>query len=124
MSNSINQVTLIGVVGKDPEVNHYPNGTVIAKFPLATSESYKDKNTGEQTEKTTWHNLQCWGGFAEKIEREVRKGTRLWIDGKNANDSWEDENKVKHYKSYVQINRFEILAKTQPKNGNDYMNRM
>lgn len=120
----MNQVILIGVVGKDPDVTHYPNGTVIAKFPLATSESYKDKNTGEQIEKTTWHNLQCWGQFAEKVEREVKKGTRLWIDGKNANDSWEDENKVKHYKSYVQINRFEILTRLQPKNSYDSMSRM
>lgn len=110
MNISRNQVTLIGTVGKDPEVTHHPNGTVIAKLPLATVESWKDKATGEWQERTTWISLQCWGKFAEDMENEVRKGTRLYIEGKIVNDSWEDEKKVKHYKTYVQISSYDLLA--------------
>lgn len=125
MSNSRNQVFLKGVVGRDPEVTHHPNGTVIAKLPLATVESWKDKATGEWQERTTWISLQCWGKFAEDMENEVRRGTRLYIEGKIVNDSWEDEKKVKHYKTYVQISSYDILASRARKNsGDNDMSRM
>jgi len=120
---SKNQTTLIGTVGKDPEVIHYPNGTVIAKLSLATNEKYK--KDGKDVEKTTWHNVRAWGYFAELIERDVKTGTVLCIDGKNANDTWEDKSGKKHYEYYVQINQFGILAKQESRNGsNDYMSRM
>lgn len=122
MANSINHVTLKGTVGKDPEVTYYDNGTVIAKISLATDESYKDKNQ-QVVEKTTWHNVRCWGSYAEKMEREVKKGTRLWLEGKIVTDSWEDKEGQKHYQTYVQISQFEILQRIQPRSNND-MSRM
>ena len=123
MSDSINQVTLKGTVGKDPEVTYHPNGTVIAKISLATNEKYKDKNQ-QLVEKTTWHDVRCWGGFAERMEREVRKGVRLWLEGKQVNDSWEDKEGKKHYQTYVQIKQFEILQKIQPRSNDNDMSRM
>ena len=114
MSILNNLVILSGNVGKDPDVKYLDNGTVVANFPLATTESWKDRS-GEWQERTTWHNLSCWGDLAKKAELLVKKGIRMSVHGKLANDSWDDKEGVKHYKTYVAIQEFEILA-LQPRN--------
>jgi len=78
---SLNKVLLIGNVGKDPEVRHLENGSMVARFSLATTERFKDKN-GEFQEQTEWHNIVCWRSLAERVEKYVKKGSQLFIEGK------------------------------------------
>lgn len=86
---SLNKVLLIGNVGKDPEVRHLEIGAVTASFSLATSERYKDRN-GEVKDITEWHNIVCWRGLAEIVEKYVKKGTQLYIEGKIRTRSYQD----------------------------------
>jgi len=73
MAGSVNKVILIGNLGKDPEVRHLENGAVVANFSIATSETYKDRQTGERRENTDWHDIVVWRGLAEVVEKYLRK---------------------------------------------------
>ena len=77
----INKVILVGNVGKDPEVRHLENGTAVASFSLATSETYKDRDGNRQT-RTEWHNIVLWRGLADVVEKYVKKGQMLYIEGR------------------------------------------
>ena len=78
----VNKATILGHLGKDPEVRYSPSGTAFAKFSLATSESWNDKNTGEKREKTEWHNIVIQGKLAEVAGEYLRKGSQVYIEGK------------------------------------------
>lgn len=104
----VNKVTLIGRLGKDPEVRTLDSGTNIAKFPLATDESYKDKN-GEWQTITEWHNIIMWRDAAERAEKQLKKGFLVYIDGKLTNRSWQDENGNTRYITEVRANTFRLL---------------
>ena len=91
----INKVILVGNVGKDPEIRHIETGSV-AKFPLATTERYKNK-AGERTEKTEWHNISIWSPLSEIVEKYVHKGSRLYIEGRLQTRSYEDSAGNKRY---------------------------
>ncbi len=86
----VNKVILIGNLGKDPEVRHLESGASVANFPIATTETYKDRN-GNRQEKTEWHNIVLWRGLAEISEKYLRKGSQVYIEGKITNRSWEDQ---------------------------------
>lgn len=86
----VNEVTLIGNVGSDPEVKFFDSGSQVAKFTLATSEKYKSK-TGEKQEKTQWHNVVAWSGLAKLVESYVKKGSKLYIRGRLEYEQWEDK---------------------------------
>ena len=77
---SVNKVILIGHVGKDPEVKHLDGGVTVAKFSLATNETYTDKN-GQKVNQTEWHNIVVWRGLAETVEKYVKSGKLLYIEG-------------------------------------------
>ena len=77
MAGSVNKVILIGNLGRDPEVRHLENGAVVANFPIATSETYKDRNTGERVSQTEWHNVVVWRGLAEVAEKYLKKGNSV-----------------------------------------------
>lgn len=94
--NSLNKVILIGNIGKDPEVRHLEDGATIAKFPLATTETYNDK-TGAKITQTEWHNIVLWRGLAEVAEKYLRKGKQVYIEGKLKTRSWEDKDGNKRY---------------------------
>ena len=87
---SLNKVMLIGNVGRDPDIRHLANNSMIARFPLATSEKFKTKS-GELQEQTEWHNIVCWRGLAELAEKYIRKGSRLYIEGRIRTSSWIDK---------------------------------
>src|SRR5690606_35819663 len=91
----VNKVILVGNLGKDPEVRTLENGRKVANFSLATSEAYKDKS-GERVERTEWHNIVFWGPIAEVIERYVKKGSKIYVEGKLRTRSYEQEG-VKKY---------------------------
>ncbi len=82
---------LVGRLGKDPEVRHLENGATVANFSIATSETYKDRQTGERREQTEWHNVVLWRGLAEVAEKYVKKGDMIYVEGKLRTRSWEKD---------------------------------
>lgn len=113
MAGSVNKVILIGNLGKDPEVRHLENGAVVASFPLATSEVYTDRNTGEKKEITDWHNIVVWRGLAEVVEKYVRKGTKLYVEGKLKNRSWQDKDGNTRYTTEVVADELTMLSRAE-----------
>ncbi len=97
----VNKVILIGNLGKDPEVRHLESGVMVANFTLATSESYKDRNTGERKQVTEWHNVVLWRGLAEIAEKYLRKGNQVYIEGKLRTRSWTDQEGNNRYTTEV-----------------------
>lgn len=93
---SVNKVILLGNLGKDPEVRNLEGGAKVVKFPLATSESYKDKS-GNKIEQTEWHNIVVWRGLADIAEKYLRKGSSVFIEGKIRSRSWDDKDGNKRY---------------------------
>jgi len=89
MAKSVNKVILVGNVGKDPEVKYTPSGTALAKFSIATNERFKDKS-GEWQDRTEWHNVLAWERLAEIVGEYVRKGSKIYIEGRLQTSSWED----------------------------------
>jgi len=109
MAKSVNHAILLGNTGKDPEIRSIPSGGKVATVTLATSDRYKD-NSGEWKEKTEWHNLVAYGRIAEVIEQYVKKGSKLYIEGKIETRSWEDKHSgEKKYQTQIKIDEL-ILA--------------
>lgn len=94
--SGVNKVILVGNVGKDPEVRYLEGGIAVAKFPLATSETYKNKN-GEKVEQTEWHNVVLWRGLAEVAEKYVKKGKQVYIEGRIKTRTYGEENNKKYF---------------------------
>jgi len=90
MAKSVNKVILVGNLGKDPEVKFTPSGVPVAKFSLATNERYKDK-AGEWQDRTEWHNIVAWQRLAEIVGEYVKKGSKIYIEGRLQTSSWEDK---------------------------------
>jgi len=113
MAGSVNKVILIGNLGKDPEVRHLENGAVVANFSIATSESYNDKNTGERREITDWHNIVLWRGLAQVAEKYLKKGMKVYIEGKLKTRSWTDENNQTRYTTEVVADQMTMLSRAE-----------
>ncbi len=88
---SLNRHEIIGRLGKDPEIRHLENGSTVASFSVATSMTWKDRNTGEKREKTEWHNCVIWGELAEVVEKYVKKGDQIYLAGRSETRSWEKD---------------------------------
>lgn len=112
MAKSLNKVMLIGNTGKDPEVRYTPNNTAVASFSMATTDSWKDQS-GNLQEKTEWHNLVVWGKLAEVCQEIVKKGTRIYIEGRLQTRSWEDKDKIKRYTTEIVVNELIVLSSKQ-----------
>lgn len=111
MSRGINKVTLIGVCGKDPEHKMTPSQLSITNLSIATSESWKDKQTGAKVENTEWHNIVMYGKLAEITNMYVRKGAKLYIEGKLKTEKWKDKDSGKdRYKTIIVANEMQILS--------------
>jgi single-strand DNA-binding protein len=113
MAGSVNKVILIGNLGKDPEVRHLENGTTVANFPIATSEVYTDKNTGQKVENTDWHDIVVWRGLAEVVEKYVRKGYKVYVEGKLKKRSWQDKEGNTRYSVEVVADELTILSRPE-----------
>ena len=107
-SRGVNKVILVGNLGNDPEVRYMPNGNAVANVSLATSETWKDKSTGEQQEKTEWHRVVFFNRLAEIVEQYVKKGTKLYVEGRLQTRSWEQDG-VKRYSTEVVANEMQML---------------
>lgn len=110
MAGSVNKVILIGNLGKDPEVRYLESGVPVAKFPIATSETFKDKNTGEKREVTDWHNIVLWRGLAQVAENYLKKGMKVYIEGKIKTRSWTDENNQTRYATDIVADQMTMLS--------------
>jgi single-strand DNA-binding protein len=111
----INKVILIGNLGKDPEIRVIENGRKVANFSLATTESYKDKN-GQRVDQTEWHNISFWGPIADVIEKYLKKGSKVYVEGKLRTRSYEDKEKVKRYVTEI-LGREMTMLDNAPKSG-------
>ncbi len=109
MPRSVNKAILVGNVGKDPEVKFLPSGSAVANFSLATSERFKDK-TGEFQERTEWHSLVAYQRLAEIVRDYVKKGSKLYIEGRIQTRSWDDKDNQKHYKTEIVVNDLVLLS--------------
>lgn len=110
---ALNKVMLIGNVGKDPEIRYLDNATgstKVASFPLATSERYRDRN-GEIHENTEWHNIVAWRNTADLVERFVKKGSQLYIEGRLRTRSWTDQTGGKRYTTEVSVDNIQLLGR-------------
>ncbi|MFA8434378.1 MAG: single-stranded DNA-binding protein [Marinifilaceae bacterium] len=107
---SVNKVILVGNVGKDPEVRYLEGGTAVCNMPLATSETYTNKN-GEKVTQTEWHNLVLWRKTAEVAEKWVKKGTQLYVEGRLRTRSWEDQEGVKKYTTEIYVDNMQMLGR-------------
>lgn len=112
---SVNKVILLGNTGRDPEVKYFDNGGVVATITLATTENgYTSKDGREVPEKTEWHNIVLYNGIAKVAEKFVKKGDRLYIDGKLRTRSYEDTHGVKKYVTEIICDKMEILTPKRP----------
>jgi single-strand DNA-binding protein len=107
--SGVNKVILVGRLGKDPEVRNLDNGATVANFTVATSESYKDKTTGEKKEITEWHNVVLWRGLAEIAQKYLHKGDMVYVEGKLRTRSWEKEG-VTRYTTEVIADSMTMLS--------------
>ncbi len=112
--SGVNKVILIGNVGADPEVRHLENGVSVANFNLATSETFKDRKTGERREQTEWHRVVVWRGLAEVVEKYVRKGSKLFIEGRLRTRKWEKDG-IDRYTTEIYADNMTMLDRA----GND-----
>lgn len=108
-SKGVNKVILVGHLGQDPEVRYIPSGGAVANITLATSESWKDKQTGEQKEKTEWHRVVIFGKLAEITGEYLRKGSQVYIEGSLQTRKWKDQSGQDRYTTEVVVNVGGIL---------------
>ena len=113
MSGSVNKVILIGNLGKDPEVRHLENGSAVANFSIATSEVYTDKSTGQKVENTDWHDIVVWRGLAEVAEKYIKKGYKVYVEGKLKKRSWKDKEGNMRYTTEVVADELTILSRPE-----------
>jgi single-strand DNA-binding protein len=107
MAGSVNKVILVGNLGKDPEIRSFQNGGKVANFSIATSESWKDKNTGEKREKTDWHNVAIFNeGLVRVAEQYLRKGSKVYIEGQLQTRKWTDQSGSDKYTTEVVLQNY------------------
>jgi single-strand DNA-binding protein len=108
MGRSVNKVTIIGTLGRDPEMKYMPNGNAVVNLSVATDESYNDKQSGQKVEKTEWHRLTAYGKLAEIIGQYLKKGSRAYFEGKLQTREWEKDG-IKRYTTEIITNDMMML---------------
>lgn len=119
---SLNKVCLLGNLGKDPEIRSMQSGARVANFSVATSESWKDKNTGEKREQTEWHRVVCFNDNLSKIiEQYLRKGSKVYIEGALKTRKWTDKDGVERYTTEIVLQAFNgtLLMLSSSQGGSD-----
>jgi len=112
----INKVTLIGNLGKDPEVKHLESGAVVARLTVATNENYRDK-AGEWQTITEWHTVTAWRGLAERAEKYMKKGGMVYVEGKLSTRKWQDQNGNDRYTTEIVAQTLRSLEKRERSEG-------
>jgi len=114
MSFSFNQAIVVGNLTRDPELRYTKNGTPVVNFDIATNRSYKDKSTDEWVDVPEYHKVTLWGKGAEILTELCKKGSRIFVQGRNQTDSWEDKNGIKRYTTKIVANQYIILDPKSP----------
>lgn len=109
MARGVNKVILIGTLGRDPETRYMPSGSAVTSFSVATNESWKDKTSGEKKEHTEWHNIVIFGKLAEIASEYLKKGSQVYLEGKNKTDKYDKEGQT-HYSTKVVVNNMQMLG--------------
>ena len=124
MARGINKVILLGHLGKDPEVKYMPNGNAVANITIATSESWKDKNTGQPQDRTEWHRVVLFGKIAEIAGQYLKKGSLVYIEGQLQTRKWTDQSGQDRYTTEIVVNHQGTMQmldrKTAPGENGDY----
>ncbi len=110
MARGVNKVILVGNLGKDPDTRYMPSGSAVTNFSIATSESWKDKQTGEQKDRTEWHNISMFGRLAEIAAEYLRKGSQVYIEGKLRTRKWQDKQGNDRYTTEVVADEMQMLG--------------
>ncbi len=110
MARGVNKVILIGNLGRDPEVRYSPSGSAVANVTLATSESWKDKNSGEKQEKTEWHRVVFFGRLAEIAGEYLKKGSQVFVEGRLQTRKWQDKEGHDRYTTEIVANEMQMLG--------------
>lgn len=116
--SGVNKVILIGNLGADPEVRHLQNGASVANFRIATTEIYKDRTTGEKREQTEWHNIVAWRGLAEITERFLKKGSKVYVEGKLRTRKWEKDG-IDRYTTEIMADEMTLLDRPTGQGGGE-----
>ncbi len=109
MARGVNKVILIGNLGKDPEVRYMPSGGAVANVTLATSDSWKDKQTGERQERTEWHNVVFFNRLAEIVGEYLHKGSKVYVEGSLRTRKWQDKNGMDRYTTEIVASEMQML---------------
>ena len=117
MSRGINKVILVGHLGKDPEIRYSANGAAIANVSLATSESWKDRNTGEKQERTEWHRVVFFSRLAEIVGEYLKKGGQIYIEGRLQTRKWQDKDGNDRYTTEIVANEMQMLGSRASNSG-------
>ena len=117
MTASVNKVIIVGNIGKDPEKNYMPNGNAVTNISVATSESWKDKQTGQTVEKTEWHRVVFFNRLADIACEYIRKGSKVYIEGQIRTRKWSDKNGQDRYTTEIVAKEMQMLDTKQDGQG-------
>ena len=118
MARGVNKVTLIGNLGNDPEVRYGASGNAVANVSLATTESWRDKDSGEQQEKTEWHRVVFFGKLAEIVAEYLKKGRQIYVEGRLQTNKWEDKEGNDRYTTQIVANEMQMLGSRDDNSSN------
>ncbi len=110
MARGINKVILVGNLGNDPETRYMPNGNAVTNITIATSDSWKDKQSGEQQERTEWHRVVFFNRLAEIVGEYLRKGSQVYVEGRLQTRKWQDNNGNDRYTTEIVANEMQMLG--------------
>lgn len=120
MARGVNKVILVGNLGRDPEVRYSANGQAIANVTIATTESWKDKNTGEKQEKTEWHRIVFFGRLGEIAGEYLKKGAQIYVEGRLQTRKWQDKEGKDRYTTEIVANEMQMLGSKGGAASGDY----
>jgi single-strand DNA-binding protein len=113
---SVNKVIILGRLGADPEIRYMPSGITLASLSVATNDFYKNKNTGENTELTEWHRVSVFGKMADTIQKYVKKGDLIFIEGKLNTRKWQDQQGINHYSTEIKATNMQLMSNKSQSN--------
>lgn len=119
-SKGVNKVILVGNIGQDPEIRYMPNGNPVANLTLATSESWKDKQSGETKEQTEWHRVVMFNKLAEIAGEYVKKGSKVYLEGALKTRKWQDQQGQDRYTTEIVANELQMLDRRSDAGNSDY----
>ena len=110
MARGVNKAIIVGTLGQDPEIRYTGSGSAVANLRVATNESWKDKNTGEQQERTEWHSIVMWGRLAEIAQQYLKKGSQAYFEGRIQTRKWQDQSGNDRYSTEIVANEMQMLG--------------